>query len=116
MNLNLLYGILLLIGGHICAWFQLNSQFKWDWFKEHTWVMVLLGIPCSYFFILGTKYTVEGMGGLLWPTRFIGFGIGMVIYAILVNHFFNEGFNIKTIISLLLAVILICIQVFWKVD
>lgn len=116
MNLNLLYGILFLIGGHIIAWFQLNSQFKWDWAKEHTLIMALIGIPCSYFFIWGTKYTVEGMSGLLWPTRFIGFGIGMVIYAILVNHFFSEGFNVKTIISLLLAVILICIQVFWKVD
>ncbi len=114
MNLNLLYGILFLIGGHICAWFQLNSQFKWDWFREHTWVMILFGIPCSYFFILGTKHTVEGMGGLLWPVRFIGFGIGIIIYAGMVSYFFNEGITTKTIISLALATILICIQVLWK--
>ena len=114
MNINLIYGLLLLIGSHIIAWFQLNSQFKWEWAKEHTWIMVLMGIPCSYLFIWATKYTVEGMGGLLWPTRFIGFGVGMVIYAILVNHFFSEGFNIKTIISLLISIALISIQIFWK--
>ena len=76
--------------------------------------MALVGIPISFFYIWGTKYTVEGMDGLLWPTRFIGFGIGMVIYSIMVSYFFNEGFSLKTITSLLLAVILITIQVFWK--
>ena len=114
MNLNLLYGILFMALGHIVAFFQLNSQFKWEWFKEHSWVMALIGVPCSYFFIWATKYTVEGMGGMLWPTRFIGFGVGMLIYAILVNLFFNEGFTIKTTISLLLSIVLICVQVFWK--
>jgi H+/Cl- antiporter ClcA len=114
MNLSLLYGILFMALGHILAFFQLNSQFKWEWFKEHSWVMALLGIPCSYLFIWATKYTVEGMGGMLWPTRFIGFGIGMLIYATLVNLFFNEEFTVKTIISLLLSIVLICVQVFWK--
>ena len=54
------------------------------------------------------------MGGLLWPARFIGFGVGMIIYAIMVNYHFNEGINLKTAISLVLALILICIQVLWK--
>ena len=54
------------------------------------------------------------MDGLLWPIRFIGFGIGMMIYSVMVSYFFNEGFSLKTITSLLLAVILIIIQVFWK--
>ena len=68
----------------------------------------------SFLYIWGTKYTVAGMDGLLWPTRFIGFGIGIIVYAIMVNYFFNEGFSVKTIISILLAIILICIQAFWK--
>lgn len=76
--------------------------------------MALIGIPISFLYIWGTKYTVEGMGGLLWPTRFIGFGIGMLVYAVLVNYFFNEGFSLKTITSLILAISLIFVQVFWK--
>ena len=78
--------------------------------------MALMGVPISFIYIWGTKYTVEGMDGLLWPTRFIGFGVGMVVYAILVNYFFNEGFSLKTIISLVLAISLIFVQVFWKID
>jgi hypothetical protein len=57
---------------------------------------------------------VLGTNGLLWPARFIGFGIGMVIYAVMVSYHFNEGITNKTIVSLLLCVALICIQVLWK--
>ena len=111
---SLISGILFFLMAHIITWFQLNGQFKWDWFKEHEWVMALVGIPISFLYIWGTKYTVAGLDGLLWPTRFIGFGVGMVVYAIFVSYFFNEGINTKTAVSLLLALILIFIQVAWK--
>jgi hypothetical protein len=115
MNISsLITGILYFLLAHIMVFFQLNGQFKWSWFKEHEWVMAIIGIPISFLYIWGTKYTVQGLDGLLWPTRFIGFGIGMVVYAILVSYFFNEGMNVKTAVSLLLAVMLIFIQVTWK--
>ena len=114
MNINLLYGILFFILAHIGAFFQLNGQFRWNWFKNNEWVIAACGFILSFFYIWGTKYTVEGIDGLLWPSRFIGFGIGMVIYALGVSYFFGEGITTKTAISLGLCLILICIQVFWK--
>ena len=54
------------------------------------------------------------MDGVLWPSRFIGFGIGIVVYAVLVGIFFNEGITIKTAISLALSVLLILIQILYK--
>ena len=114
MNINLLYGILFFILAHIGAFFQLNGQFRWDWFKNNEWVIAACGFILSFFYIWATKYTVEGIDGLLWPSRFIGFGIGMVIYALGVSYFFGEGITTKTAISLGLCLILICIQVFWK--
>jgi len=54
------------------------------------------------------------VGGALWPARFIGFGVGMIIYAIMVGYHFNEGMNVKTVVSLGLSLVLICIQVLWK--
>ena len=68
----------------------------------------------SYFYIWGTRYTVAGFDNTLWPARFVGFGIGMIVYAIGVSYFFNEGITTKTAISLSLALALICIQVLWK--
>lgn len=112
--LSLISGVIFFTIAHIIVFFQLNGQFKWEWFKDNEWLMILIGLPISYLYLLGTRYTVEGMGGLLWPTRFIGFGVGMVIYAVLVSYFFNEGITSKTAISLLLAIILILIQVFLK--
>ncbi len=114
MNANLLYGMLFLALGHLGAFFQLNGQFKWDWFKTNEWAVAGFGVILSFFYIWGTKYAVEGMNGMLWPVRFIGFGIGIIIYAGMVSYFFNEGITTKTIISLALATILICIQVLWK--
>ena len=102
---------------HVLTFFQLNGQFlKTDWFRNNTFWVAAFGIILSFFYIWGTKYTVEGMDGLLWPARFIGFGIGMMIYAVMVNYHFNETINAKTAVSLVLSLLLIVIQVFWKTN
>jgi hypothetical protein len=108
-------GILAFFVAHSLTFYQLNGQFlKTDWFRKHEVLVALFGAVLSFFYIWGTKYTVSGMEGLLWPARFIGFSIGMLLYALLVNYHFNEGMNAKTYVSLTLCVLLICIQVFWK--
>jgi hypothetical protein len=109
-------GILWFLIGHIAVFFQLNGQFKWDWFKNNEFILASCGLVISYFYIWGTKYTVEAFGGLMWPARFIGFGVGMLVYAFGVSYFFKEGITNKTFISLILCVILIAIQVIWKTD
>ena len=115
MNLKwFLYGALFFLAAHVVTWFQLNGQFIWKYCKDNPLILSLVGIPMSYLFILGTKYTVWAFGDLLWPARFIGFGIGIIVYAIFVGIFFQEGITSKTFISLLLSLVLIFIQVFWK--
>ena len=98
----------------ILTWFQLNGQFIWKYCKDNPLILSLVGIPMSYLFILGTKYTVWAFGDLLWPARFIGFSIGMLQYALFVNYYFSEGMNLKTWVSLSLCFVLIGIQVLWK--
>ena len=114
-TIKLATGIFWFILGHIFVFFQLNGQFKWEWFRKNEFIVAATGLIISFFYIWGTKYTVSGMDGMLWPARFVGFGVGMVIYAIMVNYHFSEGINSKTLTSLALAFALICIQVFWKV-
>ena len=112
--MKIVFGVLLFLLAHIVTWFQMNGQFMWSWFKDNTLILAIFGIPISYLYILGTKYTVEHFEGVLWPTRFIGFGVGIVVYAVLVGIFFKEGINLKTFVSLLLSFTLILIQLFWK--
>ena len=112
---DLLIGILAFLAAHILAFFQLNGQFfKMDWFRKNEIIVAAFGFILSFFYIWGTKYAVSGFNGLLWPARFIGFGVGMIIYAIGVSYFFNEGITPKTAVSLVIALLLICIQVLWK--
>jgi len=113
---DLFIGIGAFFIAHVLTFYQLNGQFlKTDWFRKNEFIVASCGIILSFFYIWGTKYSVQGMGGLLWPARFIGFGVGMIIYAIMVNYHFSEGINNKTWVSLGLALILICIQIFWKI-
>jgi len=50
----------------------------------------------------------------LWPGRFIGQASGIVIFASMTFLFLNEGINTKTSVSLMLAILLLCVQIFWK--
>jgi hypothetical protein len=111
---SLLYGLLFFTLGHVAVFIQINGQFKWEWFQKNEIILAFFGVPISFLYIWGTKHTVEAMGGVLWPTRFIGFGVGMLIYAIMVNYLFNETVTPKVLISFLLSIALISINVFWK--
>ena len=111
---DFILGCLCFLIGHILVWYQLNGQFLWKSFRENEWLVAAAGFIISFFFIWGTKLTVDAMDGLLWPARFIGFSIGMLQYALFVNFYFSEGMNTKTWVSLSLCFILIGIQVLWK--
>ena len=111
---DLLIGLVSFLFAHIITFYQLNGQFISKLFQKYEWIVATSGIAISFLFIWGTKYTVSGMGGEMWPSRFMGFGIGMVVYAIGVSQHFNEGITLKTWISLGISLVLICIQVLWK--
>ena len=113
MNIKyLLLGGVLFLLGHLGVFHQLNGQFKWEWFKNNPHILALAGIPISLLYIYGTKFfKVQGFDGLLWPTRFLGFGIGMMVYAWGVSYYFNQGFTPKVVVSLILAFTLLSIQV-----
>ena len=112
---SLLTGLALFFITHIIIWFQVNGQFIWPWAKDHPWTLALLGFPISYILIIATKFIVDGFDGQLWPGRLVGFGSGMIVMAVLTWWMLGEGLNTKTLVSLILATGLVCVQVFWKV-
>jgi hypothetical protein len=96
-------------------WIQTNGQFIWPWFKKNPIILSMIGgTMISYLFIKGTALLAEHFDGQLWPGRFIGQSSGIVVFAIMTFILMNEGINTKTAISLLLAVLLISVQIFWK--
>ena len=114
MNKNILISLLLYGLGQVLIWYQTNSQFFNEWAKERPFIMACMGIPISYILIYASRYVVAGFDGLLWPGRLIGFAVGMVSMAILTYLHMNEAVTLKTGITLLLAILIVFIQVFWK--
>ena len=56
----------------------------------------------------------DAFGGLIWPGRFIGFSIGMIIFAVFASSIMGEGLTNKTMVSLALCMFLLGVQILWK--
>jgi|TARA_R110002153_G_scaffold190307_1_gene343123 hypothetical protein len=114
MNKALIYCILIFIATQFVVWFQTNGQFISSWYKNNTFLVSLIGIPISYGYIYATKYGYEAFDGSLWSTRLLGFALGTISFAIMTYSIMGEGLNYKTLVSILLAISLVLIQLFWK--
>lgn len=111
---NLIVGILYGIVGQIISFLQLQGSVKWNWFTKYPILVLLSAIPSTYFYIKSVDSLVKYANGELWPSRLIGFGIGIIIFTFLSWILFNEHISLKTFICLLLAIAIILIQIFWK--
>lgn len=112
--IQIIYGMLLGALAQALIFFQLQGQFKFDWVREHPFIMALIGIPVSYMFIYSSRFLVGAFDGQLWPSRLIGAGIGIVIYTLMARLWFGEPITLKTAVCLLLSIIIILIQIFWE--
>lgn len=113
--MKLLLVFLLFFLAQVLIWVQTNGQFIWPLFKKNPLLISFgFGGIISYILIQVTRLVVEHFDGLLWPGRFIGFASGILIFSIMTYFLMGEGINTKTGLSLILAIGLICIQLFWK--
>jgi|TARA_B100001094_G_scaffold200039_1_gene194109 hypothetical protein len=112
---SLSIGLVLFLIGQILAWYQTNGQFISSWIKENPLLVALIGgIPVGYSYILGTTYIVSAFNGELWPSRLLGFAMGVVAFTFLAYAHLGETVTTKTLVTLLLAFAIVLIQVFWK--
>lgn len=106
-------GTLLFLLGQCIVFWQINGQFIWELAKKNPIVMSLLGIPISFIYIYATDYLVQAFDGNLWPQRLIGFAMGIIAFTFLTYFHFNELITLKTGITLILAMIIVLIQIFY---
>jgi multidrug transporter EmrE-like cation transporter len=112
--MNIIWGILWGLVAQIITFIQLQGQLKYDFLKQNTWFTVLMGIPISFMFMQSVKNFVLAFNGEIWPSRLIGFGIGVVVFTLMSELLFKEPFTTKTGVCLILGICIIAIQVFWK--
>ncbi len=112
---SLSIGLFLFLIGQVLAWYQTNGQFISTWIKDHPLLTALIGgIPVGYSYILGTTYIVAAFGGELWPSRLLGFSMGVIAFTFLAYVHMGETITTKTLVTLLLALTIVLIQVLWK--
>jgi len=110
----ILFSILIFLLGQSVVWVQTNGPLIWPWAKTYRWALMLLGVPITWMFMEATRFAVEGFNGVFWPGRFVSFVSGITIFAIMTWVFRDGAINMKTLVSLALAFILILVQLFWK--
>jgi hypothetical protein len=87
---------------------------KLGWFPKYFWPVLLMSVPLSWFYIKSVEYFVAAFDGQLWPSRLIGFGLGIVVFSIMSHYLFKEPFSPKTIVCIGLGITIIGIQILWK--
>lgn len=107
-------GICYAILAQILTYFQLQGNIKWNWYERYPIAIYLLSLPLTFLYIKSVECFVESFNGQVYPSRFIGFAIGIIIFSVLTWIFFKEPITIKTIISLILAFSILCVQVYFK--
>ena len=107
-------GFIIGVVAQIGTFFQLQGPLKWLSWNKYYWLLVIFSIPLGMLYMATTKYMVAAFGGQIWPSRLIGFSIGIVVFTGLSWLLFKEPLTIKTIISLIMAIGIVAIQIFWK--
>lgn len=109
--MNLIIGILLGVLGQALIFFQIHGSIKYQFLQDHRIWVILMGLPISWIFMESAKNLVMWSDGMFWPSRIIGFGIGIVVFSALSYFLFGEAITVKTAVCIALAIIIIMIQV-----
>ena len=105
-----MYGLL----GQIGSFMQLQGAMKLGWYPKYFWPVLLMSVPLSWLYIKSVEHFVAAFDGQLWPSRLIGFGLGITIFSIMSHFLFKEPLTPKTLVCIGLGVTIILIQILWK--
>jgi len=111
---KVLIATFIMILGQIGSFMQLQGAIKYGWYEKYLWVILLASIPVSYLYIVAVRMYVDGFGGQIWPSRLIGFALGIMVFTAMSIVLFKEHMTIKTLICLGLSFSIVLIQLFWK--
>lgn len=110
--LKLIYSLLALLLAQTISWFQLYGHTKFDWLKDNPWFAYLLSIPVTMLYIKAVGWTMEIFEGSMWPSRFMSFTMGIIIFTILAIFLNNEAITLKTGVCIVLSFAIILIQIY----
>ena len=108
--LGILFGAL----GQIGTFTQLQVSYKFGWYEKYPWTIILASVPLGWLYIQSVNSFIQGFGGQIWPSRLVGFGIGVIVFTIMSHMIFKEPLNFKNGLCLGLGFTIVLIQLFFK--
>lgn len=108
--LGSLFGLVAQIGTYI----QLQCGIKFGWYEKYPILILLAGTPLAWLYFESVKRFIVAFEGELWPSRLIGFGVGIIVFSMMSYVIFKEPITLKTMTCIFLAILIILIQVFVK--
>ena len=114
--LNLVFGILWGVIGQVLSFIQLQGGIKWGWTEKYSLVLMFLGLPISWAFMKSVQHFITAFQGEIYPSRILGFVVGIIVFAIMGWLLFKEGISAKTGVCLILSLSIILVQLFWKTN
>ena len=100
--------------GQVGTFMQLQGSFKYGWYEKYKWVVILASVPLGWLYIKSVNYFIEGFEGQIWPSRLLGFSVGIIVFTLMSHYLFKEPLNLKNGICLLLGFTILMIQLFVK--
>lgn len=113
-NSNLYLGIFYGFVAQVLTFLQLQGNIKYNWYEKYPIMLLLVSIPISWLYIQSVKYLVLHFSGDIWPSRLIGFAVGIIVFTIMSYWLFKEPITIKVFLSILLSCCIIAIQIWMK--
>lgn len=111
---NLVIGVLWGVVGQILSFIQLQAGIKWGWTEKYEVLLMFLGLPISWAFMKSVQNFIVAFDGEIYPSRILGFAVGIIIFGVMGWFLFKEGVSPKTGVCLLLSLAIILIQILWK--
>jgi hypothetical protein len=112
--MNLIKGMLLGLVAQIITFLQLQGNIKWGLLSKYPIMTLLMSIPMAWLFMKSVEYFVVAYNGEIWPSRLIGFAIGIIVFAAMSILMFKEPITAKTFVCLILACCILGVQIIWK--
>ena len=112
--MEIVYGIIYGLIAQIGSFMQLQGAMKYGWYQKYLWLVLLISVPLSWLYIKSVEHFIAAFDGQLWPSRLIGFGLGIIVFSVMSHYLFKEPFSPKTIVCLGLGLTIIALQIFWK--
>jgi multidrug transporter EmrE-like cation transporter len=98
----------------IITFLQLQGNVKWGLLTKYPIVTLLASVPMGWMFMKSVEHFVTAYNGEIWPSRLIGFAIGIIVFATMSVLMFKEPVSMKTFVCLILACCILGVQIFWK--